>query len=123
MKFLAAILAFAVLAKLAMLIIRPRGFLDLTEKLLKDCQQRAMLIYSILTVIAGLIVFSRLNIIDIAGVMLFTSLLTGIGLFPYTDAIIKLRDEMLQQGLGKAWLSLLIWLGIALWVLYAVFFG
>ena len=123
MKIIAAILALAVLAKIVIIIISPMRYLELTEKLLKDYQQQAMLAYSILTVVVGIFVFLKLNIIDIAGVMLFTSLLFGISLIPYTEAIINLRDEMLQQGLGKAWLSLLLWVGIALWVLYAVFWG
>ncbi|MBM4273989.1 MAG: hypothetical protein FJ134_05960 [Deltaproteobacteria bacterium] len=122
MKILAVIFALAILAKIAFIIISPRRYEEFTEKLLKNPQQ-AMLIYSILTIVVGLVVFLRLNIIDIAGVMLFTSLLIGIGLLPYTNSIIKLREEALTQGLGKAWLSLLIWVGIAVWVLYAVFWG
>ncbi|MBM4293587.1 MAG: hypothetical protein FJ126_01600 [Deltaproteobacteria bacterium] len=123
MKILAVILAIAVLAKIVIIIITPGRYLKLTEKLLKNYQQQAMLIYSMLTIVVGLFVFAKLNIVDVAGVMLFTSLLIGIGLIPYTNAILTLRDEVLAQGLGKAWLSLLLWLGIALWVLYAVFWG
>jgi hypothetical protein len=123
MKILAAIFAIAILVKVTFLIINPGRYKDLTEKLLKEYQPQAMLIYSILTILVGLLVFLRLNIIDIAGVMLFTSLLIGIGLIPYTNAVINLRDEVLAQGVRKIWLSLLIWVGIAIWVLYALFWG
>ncbi len=123
MKILAAIFAIAILAKLALIIVSPRRYLELTEKLLKNYPKQAMLVYAVLTVIIGLFIFFKLNIIDIAGVMLFTSLLIGIGLIPYTNAIINLRDEILAQGISKIWLAMLLWVIIALWVLYAVFWG
>jgi hypothetical protein len=53
--------------------------------------------------------------------MLFTGLLTGLSLIPYSAQFLKLGTEMTAGGFGKAWLSLVIWGVLALAVLCRVF--
>ena len=79
------------------------------------------LIYLFLAGIVGYYVLSNIAIIQIAAVMLFTSLLGGIGLAPYSRVMLRLGEEILNEGVSKAWLSMLIWTLVAIWVLYTVF--
>ena len=53
--------------------------------------------------------------------MLFTSALVGLTLMPYSGAMLKVGQEIGALGLGKAWLALIIWVAIAVVVLYRVF--
>ncbi len=82
---------------------------------------RTMVIYLILAAIVGYYVLTSINIMDVAVVMLFTSLLIGVSLAPYSTSLIKLQEEVMSVGVGKAWLPMLIWGILALWILYAVF--
>jgi hypothetical protein len=57
--------------------------------------------------------------------MLFTSMLMGLTLVPYSREFLILGKEMSGTRSGmfrrKAWLAMAIWIGIAVWTLYAVF--
>ncbi len=58
-----------------------------------------------------------------AVVILFTSLLMGLTLMPYEGSLLKMGQEIGAIGLGKAWLALIIWVAIAVAVLYRLFSG
>jgi hypothetical protein len=77
-------------------------------------------IYLVLAGIVGYYILASFSIVQVAAVMLWTSLLIGVAVAPYSDIILKWREEVLSKGLGKAWLGISIWTVIAVWVLYAV---
>jgi 4-amino-4-deoxy-L-arabinose transferase-like glycosyltransferase len=119
-KFLAGVFAVLVLVKLTALLIDPGKWLYLGELLLSN-RQIITGVYLVLLAITGFYIFSRLNLIDVALVMFFTSLLTGLTLLPYSTSVLKLGEEMIAIGFGKAWLAIVIWGAVALAVLYRVF--
>ena len=80
-------------------------------------------IYLVLLVITGYFVFTRIDLIDVAVVMLFTSVLLGLSLLPYLASIPQLREAIVSVGLAKFWPGLIIWAAIAVAVLYRIFAG
>lgn len=118
-KILAGIFAVAILLKLILLITIPDKWLGLTEGLLGHYAV-IMVIYLILIVLTGYHVLTRLDLIDVAVVMFFTSLLVGISLLPYSASMLKLREEIVAVGLGKVWFALAMWGALAVAVLYRV---
>jgi hypothetical protein len=119
-KVLATIFAVAVLVKLTLIICKPDLWMKLLDLIMKK-YVRTMVIYMMLAAIVGYYVLTTIHIIDVAAVMLFTSLLIGVSLAPYSTSLLKLREDVMSVGIGKAWLPMLIWGILALWVLYAVF--
>lgn len=119
-KILAAIFAVLILVKLLALLINPEKWLNLSDLLLRH-QVILTYVYLALIAIIGYSIFSTLNLIDIALVMFFTSLLTGFTLLPYATPMIKLGEAMAAVGLGKAWFGLVIWAALAVAVLAKVF--
>jgi hypothetical protein len=115
-KILASIFAVLILVKLAALLIIPGKWMSF-GRVFMEHHLMATWIYVVLLAITGYFIFSGLNLIDIALVMLFTSLLTGLTLLPYSTQMMQLGDAMTTIGLGKAWLSLVIWGAIAAAVL------
>jgi hypothetical protein len=121
-KLLAGIFAALTLMKLAFLLISPASWLGVTQAFLG--QSAAVLaIYLVLLVVTGYFIFTSFNLIDVAVVMLFTSLLVGLTLLPYSGAMLKVGQEIGTIGLGRAWLALIIWVAIAVAVLYRIFAG
>lgn len=118
-KFLAGIFAVLILVKLAALLINPGGWLHLGGVFL---EHHAMVtgIYLILLALTGYFIFSSLNLIDLALVMFFTSLLTGLSLIPYSTQMQQLGEAMVALGLRQAWLAMVIWGAVAVAVLYKV---
>ena len=119
-KFLAAIFALLILVKLLALFINPAKWLSLAGPLLAH-PGLVTAIFVVLLIIIACLIFASLDLIDIALVMLFTSLLTGLTLMPYSASLVKMGEEMTTVGLGKAWFALMIWVVLALAVLFRVF--
>ncbi len=119
-KILATIFAAAILVKLLFLAINPAKWLGLTDVALGH-PGLMMAIYLVLLVVAGCYIFIGLNLLDVAVVMLFTSLLIGVTLLPYAASLLKMRDEIAAVGLARIWPAAIIWAAIALAVLSRVF--
>lgn len=119
-KILAGFFAVLILVKLAALLINPGGWLHLGKVFL---EHHAMVtgIYLILIAITGYFIFSSLNLIDLALVMFFTALLTGLTLMPYSTQMQQLGEAMVAVGLRQAWLAMVIWGAVAVAVLAKVF--
>jgi 4-amino-4-deoxy-L-arabinose transferase-like glycosyltransferase len=119
-KILAGIFAVLILVKLAALLVIPGKWMSFGRVFLEH-HLMATWIYVVLLAITGYFIFSGLNLIDIALVMFFTSLLTGLTLLPYSAQMVQLGDAMTATGFGKAWLSLVIWGAVAVAVIFKVF--
>jgi hypothetical protein len=119
-KVLAAAFVLIILLKLVFVLTNPQQWAGFAAGFLGH-YGLTMAIYLILIVITGYYIFSSLNLIDIALVMFFTSLLMGLALIPYAPLLIALNEQIIASGLGKAWLSLVIWAALALAILFRVF--
>ena len=101
-KILAVIFAALTLIKLAFLLISPEQWLGATQAFLGH-YTLMIAIYLVLLVITGYFVFTRIDLIDVAVVMLFTSVLLGLSLLPYLASIPQLREAIVSVGLAKFW--------------------
>jgi len=118
-EVLATIFAVLVLVKMAFIRTNPKAWMNFAQPILRNSVV-ALLVYLVLAAVVGYFIFSSMTIVQVGAVMLFTSLLMGVSLAPYSQLILKVGEEILTEGLGKAWLSMLIWTCISLWVLYGV---
>ena len=119
-KILAVIFAALTLIKLTFLLISPGLWLGATQAFLGH-YALMIAIYLVLLVVTGYFVFTRIDLIDVAVVMLFTAALLGLSLLPYLASIPQLREAIVSVGLAKFWPGLIIWVAIAVAVLYRVF--
>ncbi len=118
-EVLATIFAVLVLVKLAFIRTNPKAWMNFAQPILRNSVV-ALVVYLVLAAVVGYFIFSSMTIVQVGAVMLLTSLLMGVGLAPYSQLILTVGEEILTEGLGKAWLSMLIWTGISVWVLYGV---
>ncbi len=119
-KILAVIFAALVLIKLVLLLIMPQQWLGMAQTFL-GYSAALTAFYLIALIITGYFVFTTMNLVDVAAVMLFTGLLVGLSLVPYAASLLPVVQQVAAAGLGRAWLSWFIWIAIALAVLYRVF--
>jgi hypothetical protein len=115
---LAVIFAILILIKLTILLATPRFLVRWTEFISKK-RGVVGVVYLLLAVIVGYYVFSVLDIVEVASVMLFTSILIGFNFLCYSD--LKIKEEIPQNRLDvirKFWLPILIWAGLALGILF-----
>ena len=121
-KILAGIFAAAILIKLAFLLISPASWLGATQGFLGH-YTAMMGFYMVLLVITGYFVFTSLDLLDVAVVMLFTSILLGLSLIPYVASVPQLPEAIVNVGLAKTWPAWILWAAIAVAVLYRIFGG
>jgi len=122
-EILAAIFAILVLVKLLFVAVNPKFWMKGVESILSNYVFTTV-VYVLLAIIIGYIVFKSLSIVQVAAVMLFTSVLIGLTLIPYSKEFLTLGKELTSTQskiFRKAWLAIVIWAGIAVWTLYAVF--
>jgi hypothetical protein len=119
-KVLAVIFAVAILAKLSFIIINPVKWVGFMEVFLRHTGL-IWVVYLVLIIITGCYVFLSIDLLDLAVAMLFTSMLIGLTLIPYSASILKLGGEIATVGLGRAWPAVVFWGFIAVAVLYRVF--
>jgi hypothetical protein len=119
-KIIAVIIAALTLIKVAFLLISPEKWLGMAQAFMGHTAL-VMVVYLILLAITGYFIFTSIDIIDIFVVMGFTALLVGLSLIPYAASLQTTMKEIAATGIGKAWLALLIWVALAIAVLYRVF--
>ena len=119
-KILAGIFAVLTLVKLLFLLISPGKWLVVSQAFL-GYTGVVTVVYLVLLAITGYFIFTSLDLIDVALVMLFTAGLVGLSLIPYVGALQKVGQEIGTLGFGKAWLAWIIWVVIAVAVLYRIF--
>jgi hypothetical protein len=118
-KIIAVIFAAVILIKLAFLLLSPESWLGATQAFLGH--YTAMIaFYLVLLVITGYYVFTSFDLIDVAVVMLFTSILLGLSLIPYLASVPQLPEAIVRVGFARVWPAWILWAGIAVAVLYRV---
>lgn len=123
LEVIATIFAIVVLVKLVVVLINPRLWMEHVAKPLLGNPPLATAVYATLAIVVGYFVLANLDITDVAAVMAFTALVTGLGMIPYAKTLLKAAEEMSATRsdlLRNAWLPIVIWGVIALWVLAAV---
>ena len=100
-KILAGIFAVLILVKLAALLINPGQDGCHLGKVFLEHHFMVTGIYLVLLAITGYFIFSSLNLIDMALVMFFTSLLTGLTLMPYSTQMLQLGEAMAAAGIRQ----------------------
>ncbi|MCX5886160.1 MAG: hypothetical protein NT096_09675 [Proteobacteria bacterium] len=122
-EILAVVFAVLVLLKLLFVAVNPKVWMKGVDSIVSN-YAFTTIVYVLLTVIIGYIIFKSLSIVQVAAVMLFTSVLIGLTMVPYLDKLLALGKEIVgtrSEMFRRAWLAIVIWAGIAVWTLYAVF--
>ena len=123
LEIIATIFAIFVLVKMVVVLIDPQIWMKKVAEPLLGNPRLATTVYGVLAIVVGYYVFASLHIVDVAAVMLFTALVMGVGMMPYSKALLKIAEEMSATRadlLRNAWLPIVIWTVIALWVLTSV---
>ena len=123
LTILAVILSLVIIVKISIVFIYPHGWFRVVDALFRHTII-ITIVYAVLTAIVGYYILRNFNIVHVAAVMLFASLLIGLALIPFSESILSIREELLGSRLDilrKTWLSLLIWIALAVWTLYEVF--
>ncbi len=123
LEIFAVIIAVLLLVKLAVIAINPRAWIKVPE-FIYGGGNVSTIIFLVLTAIVGYYLLQELTIVQIFAVTLFVTLLMGLGFIPYQEKLLKLSKYFLKEKhpFRKHWLSILIWIGLSIWVLWAVFF-
>ncbi|MAG20151.1 hypothetical protein CL618_01830 [archaeon] len=116
-ELLALMFATIIIVKFVILLIKPKAWINMADNMFKD-SKLTMWIYAALTIIVGYHIFNNYTIIDVAAIMLFTTVLIGLNYLPYKKHIMSMKKELTGNFFQKSWLAIIIWSVFALWVLY-----
>ncbi len=122
LETLALILAILVLVKLTIVIWNPHAWFRIAEAFWVN-PRITTATYLILAAIVGTLVLTELSVVEVGASMLFVSLLIGASMGPYSQRLLqefKTQLESRSEIISKWWISIGIWGGISIWILYEV---
>ncbi|MBS3079450.1 hypothetical protein J4218_04970 [Candidatus Pacearchaeota archaeon] len=118
-------LIFIVIAsiKLLVILIKPSAWLKIVKKVWKNSTHVMIVCLVFVALVLYLLILDGITIIQIFAVMVFVSLLAGVGIAMYSDSIVNLAQRLLRDRhiVKKSWLFILIWVFLILWGLKELF--
>lgn len=121
-EIIALILALAVLIKILVIIVKPTAWVKFIDPVIKNSKVMVW-ICLILAATVGYYLLQELTVVQIVASMLFVSLLMGMSLYSYPEIIISMKKQVIKKGnlFKKNWLTIIVWVGIAVYTLYVLF--
>ena len=122
-EILALIFAVLVLVKVLLVMFNPQLRIRIAENLLQQ-STLLMFIYTLGAALAGYYLLMDLTFVQIAAVMLFTTLLIGMASIPFGKELIHLVRQVMKnrvEYLQKSYFTLILWMCIAIYILYSLF--
>jgi hypothetical protein len=119
-EIIALVIAIVILLKVLMLlVIKPKSFLGMLEKVYK---QRTLMsaIYLVLIVVTTYYLLQHLTIVEILAASMFGVFLIGLALIQYPKRMMRFFNQVLKNK-EKMWLSWILWIVAAVWVLIELF--
>ncbi|MDO8623339.1 MAG: hypothetical protein Q7R52_03760 [archaeon] len=122
-EWMAAIIAIIALIKIFVILIKPKAWLPVIEFFYSK-PNITMIVSAILAAITFRYLFMELTMVQIFATILFTSLLAMVTISVYSKEVISIAKKMLKDRkfLSRAWLSIIIWVILAILVLKEIFF-
>jgi hypothetical protein len=122
-EWMAAITAIAVVIKILVILVKPKAWMGVVKPIYAN---------SVVLMIVGLILAggslyyltqAGMSIVDMFAVLFFLSMLMMVSVAAYNKELMALGQKMLKNRsvLRKGWLSLIIWLFLAIWALKELF--
>ena len=120
-EIIALVTILLIIVKITFIAINPRSWLKVTDKLFIHPYISKSILF-ILALIVLYCLLTELNIVQIFAVTAFISLMMMIGFMSFAEEFKELADKLLQQNdiFKKSCLSIIIWLSLAIWVLYEI---
>jgi hypothetical protein len=122
-EYMAAIVAIAVIVKLLVILIKPTTWMNLVVKPVYSSPIVLMIVGLVLAAGSLWYLLEELTIIQIFAVMFFLSMVAMITSAVYSSEILAVVKKILRDKkfLKLAWLSIIIWFALAIWVLKELF--
>ena len=122
-EWMAAIIALLALIKILVILVKPKAWIFVID-FFYGKPNITMVLSAILALVTFWYLLKELTIVQIFAAMLFTSLLAMITVSVYSKEVISVAKKMLKDRkvLSRAWLSIIIWVILAVWVLKELFF-
>ena len=119
---MALVVAFVVIIKLLVVIIKPKAWLGVVKPIYKY----PILLGFVSLVLAAfslLYLLEELTIVQIFAVILLLVFLAGMTLAAYARELVSFGQKLLKDRrvVDKAWVSIIVWILLAVWVLYILF--
>lgn len=118
-EIMALIVATAVLIKLVLMVASPKSWKSTVTKRSWANPILTTIVSLVVMVVSLIFLIRELTIIQIFAVMFFAMSLMILSFAPYSKDMLVLEDKMFKN-LKKGWVAGIVWLVLAIWVLYAL---
>ena len=122
-EVIALVTAIVVLGKVVTLLrSQRRWFSGVTTKFWGGTGTTTMAVAAVVAAATLWFLLEELTIVQIWAAMMFCMAITVMGLAPFSKYLLEAEDKWFSETntLRKGWLPAIVWVGLSLWVLYAL---
>jgi len=122
-EIIALLTALIVLAKVATILRSQRlWFSTVTTRFWGGTGTTTMIVSAVVASVTLWFLLQELTIIEIWAAMLFCMAITVMALAPFSTYLLDAEDRWFAETdtLRQGWLAVIVWVGLSLWVLYAL---
>lgn len=120
-EIMATILGLSVLLKLSLFALSPKSMASLVEKKMKLVSKFGLL-YLLLGLAAGYFLLKEITIVQFSASLFVASIIMGSLLLEFPEKMLEMYKTFVKEGIfGRFLLHYIVWAGIGLWTLYALF--
>ena len=122
-EIIAVILAITILVKVIVILTYPKKRVEFAVGLVRHHRSALQLMYAVIALVTGYFILQSFSVVDVMAVVCFSVALMGITLIEYEKSLVMMiKESQSPDLLRRNWLSLIIWIALAVWTLYTVFF-
>ncbi len=121
-EIFALIVAVIAIIKILFIIVKPKSWMNLVKPFYSVPMLTSIVALLLSAVVLYYLVQSGITIVQIFAVMLFVALIACVSVSVYFKEVIGVGEKILKEKkfIRKAWLSIIIWLILSIWVFWAV---
>ena len=122
LEIIAFLLVALFVIKMLVLFTKPKSWLKFAKKIYGGGAVTTFVIL-VLAIIVLYYLLMELSIVQIFAVITFTTLLISLNVAPYSKELMAMADQLYRKKnlLSRAWLVILIWTLLSIWVLWEIF--
>ncbi|MBI3074715.1 MAG: hypothetical protein HYY92_00680 [Parcubacteria group bacterium] len=120
LDFFATLFAAFVLVKLAIVLVKPKFWMDYVVIPLYKNALITSAVYFVILAFSVYYLYPYFLGSEFGAAAWVLIFLVGLGFVPYGEVVVRFREQMLRDGIKKAWFAALVWAGLALWILWSI---
>lgn len=116
----ATLFAVFVLVKLSIVAVKPKLWMDYVVTPLYKNTLITSAVYFVILALSIYYLYPYFLGSEFGAAAWVLIFLIGLGFIPYSEVVLRYREQVIRDGIKKAWFGAVVWAGLAIWILWSI---